>query len=75
MAPVPRRASGVFAAVPGPGLRRLAAAVGVIALIATLVGWLADAVKEYAETVEADTTGHLENGPAPADAVAPLRRR
>ena len=38
---------------------------GVIALIATLVGWLVDARKEYVETVEADRTGHLENGPAP----------
>ena len=41
-------------------------AVGVIALITTLVGWLTDAVKEYVETVEADRTGHLDNGPAPA---------
>jgi len=40
-------------------------AVGVIALIATLVGWLIDARKEYVKTVEADTTGHLENVPAP----------
>ena len=38
---------------------------GVIALIATLVGWLVDARKEYVRTVEADRTGHLENGPAP----------
>ena len=40
-------------------------AVGVIALIATLVGWLFDARKEYVKTVEADATGHLENIPAP----------
>ena len=40
-------------------------AAGVIALILTLVGWLIDAVKEYRKTVEADTTGHLENIPAP----------
>ena len=40
-------------------------AAGVIALILTLVGWLVDAVKEYRKTVEADTTGHLENIPAP----------
>ena len=33
--------------------------------ILTLVGWLVDAVKEYRKTVEADTTGHLENIPAP----------
>ena len=37
---------------------------GIIALIATLVGWLVDAVKEYREVVRADTTGHLENPPA-----------
>jgi plastocyanin len=40
-------------------------AAGVIALILTLVGWLFDAVKEYRKTVEADTTGHLENIPSP----------
>jgi plastocyanin len=40
-------------------------AVGVIALVATLVGWLIDARKEYVKTVDADTTGHLENIPAP----------
>lgn len=40
-------------------------AVGVIALVAGLVGWLADARKEYVKTVEADRTGHLENPPAP----------
>ncbi len=38
-------------------------AVGVIALISTLVGWLTDAVGEYRKTVEADSTGHLENIP------------
>ena len=40
-------------------------AAGVIALIATLVGWLIDARKEYVKTVEADTTGHLESLPRP----------
>ena len=40
-------------------------AVGVIALIATLVGWLIDGRKEYVKAVEADTTGHLEAMPAP----------
>ncbi|MGH2474495.1 MAG: cupredoxin domain-containing protein, partial [Candidatus Limnocylindrales bacterium] len=40
-------------------------AVGVIALVVTLAGWLVDARKEYAKTVEADTTGHLENIPTP----------
>ena len=45
-------------------------AAGVIALISTLVGWLIDAVKEYRKTVEADTTGHLENIPEPQVAAA-----
>jgi plastocyanin len=40
-------------------------AVGAIALVVTLLGWLVDAVKEYRKTVEADQTGHLENIPAP----------
>ncbi len=40
-------------------------AVGVIALVLGLVGWLPDARKEYVKTVEADATGHLENIPAP----------
>ena len=38
---------------------------GVIALIATLVGWLADARQEYVKRVEADRTGHLSNIPDP----------
>jgi hypothetical protein len=40
-------------------------AAGVLALVATLAGWLVDARREYALTVEADATGHLENVPAP----------
>jgi plastocyanin len=40
-------------------------AVGVIALVVTLVGWLVDARKEYEKTEQADVTGHLENIPAP----------
>jgi plastocyanin len=40
-------------------------AAGVIALIITLVGWLSDARREYVRTVAADTTGHLDSGPAP----------
>jgi plastocyanin len=40
-------------------------AVGVASLIIGLVGWLPDARNEYAKTVEADQTGHLENIPAP----------
>ncbi len=40
-------------------------AVGVIALVLGLIGWLPDARKEYVKTVEADQTGHLENIPAP----------
>jgi plastocyanin len=40
-------------------------AVGVIALVLTLVGWLRDARREYIKTVEADATGHLEPLPDP----------
>ncbi len=40
-------------------------AVGVIALIAGLVGWLTDARHEYVKTVDADRSGHLESMPAP----------
>lgn len=40
-------------------------AVGVIALIVTLLGWLVDARREYDKTEEADRTGHLENIPDP----------
>jgi len=41
-------------------------AAGLIIFVTTLVGWLVDARAEYAKTVEADRTGHLENIPAPA---------
>jgi plastocyanin len=39
--------------------------VGVIALVVGLLGWLADARKEYVKVEEADRTGHLENIPEP----------
>ena len=40
-------------------------AVGVVALILTLIGWLTDARREYVNAVQADRTGHLESLPAP----------
>ena len=40
-------------------------AVGLLAVIVSLLGWLNDARKEYNRTVQADQTGHLDNGPAP----------
>ena len=40
-------------------------AAGAVILVGTLVGWLVDARAEFAKTVEADRTGHLENIPAP----------
>ena len=58
-------AFGVFALMLGLVFGGLLLAVGVIALVVTLLGWGADGVKEYRKTVEADTTGHLENIPAP----------
>jgi hypothetical protein len=39
--------------------------VGLIALVAGLVGWLTDARREYVKAVEADQTGHLESLPPP----------
>lgn len=56
-------AFGMFTLFLGLVFGGLLLFVGVIALVATLVGWLGDAVKEYGKTVEADTTGHLENPP------------
>ena len=58
-------AIGVFLLIVGFVFGGWLLIAGVIALIATLVGWLVDARKEYVRTVEADRTGHLENGPAP----------
>jgi len=40
--------------------------MGLIAVVITLLGWLWDARKEYVATEEADLTGHLDGGPAPA---------
>ena len=56
-------AFGVFLLFLGLVFEGWLLAVGVIALISTLVGWLTDAVQEYRKTVEADATGHLENIP------------
>jgi plastocyanin len=39
--------------------------VGLLVTILTLLGWLNDARKEYRHVVEADSTGHLTNEPAP----------
>lgn len=38
---------------------------GVIVLAGALLGWLRDARREYVATVDADRTGHLDNGPEP----------
>ena len=40
-------------------------AVGIVAMIVTLLGWLRDARREYVHAVEADQTGHLEPLPTP----------
>jgi len=40
--------------------------LGLIAMAITLLGWLWDSRKEYKAVQEADTTGHLEMGDAPA---------
>jgi hypothetical protein len=39
--------------------------VGLLFTIVALLGWLNDARKEYRQVVIADTTGHLQNEPAP----------
>jgi plastocyanin len=59
-------ALGVFALFLGLVFGGWLLGVGIIALIATLVGWLTDAVADYRRVVAADRTGHIENGPAPA---------
>jgi plastocyanin len=56
-------AFGMFALFLGLVFGGWLLTAGVIALIATLVGWLGDAVREYREVVRADSTGHLENPP------------
>ncbi len=59
-------AFGVFALFLGLVFGGWLLAVGVIALVSTLVGWLTDAVLEYRRTIDAERTGHIDNGPAPA---------
>ena len=59
-------AFGVFALFLGLVFGGWLMAVGVIALITTLIGWLTDAVLDYRRVVEAETTGHIDNGPPPA---------
>jgi plastocyanin len=59
-------AFGVFALFLGLVFGGWLLAVGVIALISTLVGWLTDAVLDYRRTIDAETTGHIDNGPPPA---------
>ena len=59
-------AFGVFALFLGLVFGGWLLAVGVIALIATLVGWLTDAVLDYRRIIEGERTGHIDNGPPPA---------
>ena len=65
-------AIGVFLLMVGLVFGGWLLVAGVISLAATLVGWLVDARKEYVRTVEADRTGHLENGPPPRTPSAML---
>jgi plastocyanin len=58
-------AFGVFALLLGLVFGGWLLAVGVIALVATLVGWLTDAVLEYRRAIEGERTGHIDNGPPP----------
>jgi plastocyanin len=59
-------AFGVFALFLGLVFGGWLLAVGVIALITTLIGWLTDAVLDYRRVVDAETTGHVDTGPEPA---------
>jgi plastocyanin len=59
-------AFGVFALFLGLVFGGWLLAVGVIALITTLIGWLTDAVLDYRRVVEAESTGHIDSGPPPA---------
>ena len=38
---------------------------GIVVLAGALIGWLRDARREFLATLEAERTGHLENGPDP----------
>ena len=67
-------ALGMFALLLGLVFGGWLLAAGVIVLISTLIGWLADALVEYRRTVEADSTGHLDSGGATVDAVAAADR-
>jgi plastocyanin len=58
-------AFGMFSLLLGLVFGGWLLAAGVIVLIATLAGWLNDAIREYRSTVRAETTGHLDNGPDP----------
>jgi plastocyanin len=59
-------AIGFTALVAGMVIGGWALAVGVIALVLTLLGWLWDARREYVAVEAADRTGHLDLGGAPA---------
>jgi plastocyanin len=58
-------AFGMFAILLGLVFGGWLLAAGIIVFIATLVGWLFDAVRDYRAAVRADTTGHLDAGPEP----------
>ncbi len=58
-------ALGLFVLFAGLVFGGWVLAVGLIFTIVSLLGWLADARKEYRQVVRADATGHLENEPAP----------
>lgn len=59
-------ALGFFLLLAGVVFGGLVLAVGLLALVVSLLGWLRDARHEYVRTEEADLTGHLENITAPA---------
>jgi hypothetical protein len=54
-----------FVTFAGLLLGPLVLVVGLVLLALVLLGWLRDARREYALTVEADRTGHLRRSPDP----------
>ncbi len=60
------------ALVLGLAIAPIVAAAGLVMLVIALLGWLGDARREYRLVVKADSTGHLENIPAPRFPVGTL---
>jgi plastocyanin len=58
-------ALGAAALLAGLVVKGSVLVAGLLILVTTLIGWLGDARREWAATVDADQTGHLATGPRP----------